>query len=209
MARVYVARHGETDWNRDGRYQGRLESSLTHKGERQAEALALALSSAGVRRVISSPLLRCVRTAQALARRLGVPVDTDERLVEISHGTWEGRLREDVERNDPATLAQWRSSPHTVRFERGESLDDVAARWRTFAQAFDTASDTAIITHDVLVRLAVLAAGDRALADFWKPSVENGGYAVFEVAGQRWTLIEECRRDHLEGIAADSSRQAL
>ncbi|HKE36237.1 MAG TPA: histidine phosphatase family protein, partial [Candidatus Baltobacteraceae bacterium] len=91
--RLYVARHGETDWNYEGRYQGQRESTLTELGRRQAEALAGALADSGARRILSSPLRRCVDTARPLAERLGISVETDDRLLEIAHGNWEGRLR--------------------------------------------------------------------------------------------------------------------
>ena len=103
---IYVARHGETDWNREGRYQGQRESQLTETGIAQADALADALSRKGVTRVIASPLARCVETARPLAQRLGIAVETDRDLIEIAHGTWEGRLRSAIERDEPAQMPQ-------------------------------------------------------------------------------------------------------
>lgn len=209
MARLYVARHGETDWNFEGRYQGRLESSLSALGRRQAAALANALRSSGARRVISSPLTRCVDTAAPLAALLGVGVETDERILEIAHGTWEGRLREEIERSDASRMYAWRREPQSVVFEGGESLADVDARWRAFAAGITGESAVVVVTHDVLIRLAILAATQRPLADFWRPSVHNGAYAVFEGSGERWNLAAECRDEHLEGNVADPRRQAL
>lgn len=137
---------------------------------------------------------------------------TDARLLEIAHGTWEGRLREEIERDDPRRMHAWRTAPQTVEFEGGESLADVDARWRSFAGALD-AEDTVVVTHDVVVRLAVLAAQGRPLSKLWKPFVHNGGYAVFEYrtidAGPNWKLVHECEDAHLQGLVADTSRQAL
>jgi probable phosphoglycerate mutase len=209
VARLYVARHGETDWNRDGRYQGRRESSLTERGALQAGALAEALAGSGASRVVSSPLRRCIETAAPLARRLDFPVAPNALLVEIAHGTWEGRLRDEIALNDPHTYDAWRRAPETVTFEGGESLADAAARWARFAAVLDGEHTVVVVTHDVLVRLAILAASERPLSDFWKPHVENGGYAVLEGVAGKWRLIAECRNDHLHGIAADASRQAL
>jgi broad specificity phosphatase PhoE len=209
MAFVYVARHGETDWNRDARYQGQLESRLTQLGERQALALANAIADAGVGRVIASPLARCVETAQPLALRLGLSVETDRRLIEIAHGTWEGRLRADLEREDRERMRAWRESPDTVEFEGGESLAAVGRRWSEFAGSLDGKQDVAIVTHDVVVRVAILWAQGRSFSEFWQPRVSNGGYATFETSGGRWRAIDECRDEHLEGLLADASRQAL
>jgi len=210
MGIAYVARHGETDWNRTGRYQGQLESTLTDLGLRQASALADALCETGARRVIASPLARCTETARPIAAALGVDVETDARLLEIAHGTWEGRLRADIESEDPARMRAWMRDPGSVTFQGGESLLDVAARWKAFAESLSGKNDgTVVVTHDVLVRIAVLAASGRSFERLWEPRVQNGGYARFAVAPVRWRLLDECRDEHLAGMMADISRQAL
>ncbi|MGA7746801.1 MAG: histidine phosphatase family protein [Candidatus Aquilonibacter sp.] len=203
---IYIARHGETDWNREGRYQGQRESQLTDTGVAQARALAVALSQREIRRVVSSPLARCVETARPLAERLGISVETDPDLIEIAHGTWEGRLRASIEREDPQAMRLWREHPERVQFEGGESLAQVDARWRAFMER--TEGGIAIVTHDVIVRLAILAAKGAPLSQLWKPRVVNGGYAEFR-GGDTWELVEECVADHLDGLVVDTASQAL
>jgi probable phosphoglycerate mutase len=207
--RLYVARHGETDWNYEGRYQGQRESTLTALGRSQATALASALADSGAARVIASPLQRCVETARPLAARLGTSVETDERLLEIAHGSWEGRLRQEIEQSDAERMRAWREAPHTVTFPGGESLLDVDRRWRGFADSLTGQAGIVVVTHDVLVRLAILAATQAKMAELWEPRVRNGGYAVFEKAPAGWDLVEECHDAHLDGLLADTSRQAL
>ncbi|HEY0382470.1 MAG TPA: histidine phosphatase family protein [Candidatus Elarobacter sp.] len=207
--RVYVARHGETTWNVAGRYQGRLESPLSPLGERQALALADAMEAAGIGRVVSSPLRRCTATAQPTAERAGVPVETDDRLIEIAHGTWEGRLREELAANDPVRYRAWRGDPAHVQFENGESIADVLGRWRDFAASFAPNVPGLVVTHDAVVRVALVDAKGRGLEDFWNARVENGAYAVFDVIGGRWTLIEECVAGHLGELRAPIEGQAL
>lgn len=214
MPRFYVARHGETDWNREGRYQGQRESTLTELGRSQASALASALANSGARRVISSPLARCVETAAPVAESLGVEIETDVRLLEIAHGTWEGRLRADIEREDAERLRAWMEEPSGVRFEGGESLDEVALRWIAFVQSLGgNDDDVVVVTHDVLVRLAVLIASNRSLVQLWEPRVQNGGYAALSYDRARqpkvWQVLDECCDEHLAGILADTTRQAL
>ncbi|HVA33035.1 MAG TPA: histidine phosphatase family protein, partial [Candidatus Baltobacteraceae bacterium] len=179
MRRVYVVRHGETQWNREGRYQGQRESELSELGRRQADALAVDLSSSDAGRVVASPLARCTQTAAAIARALHLRVQTDPRLIEIAHGTWEGRLRSEIERDEPQRMREWREDPQLVRFEGGESLGDVDTRWRRFAASLPGDTNAIVVTHDVVVRLAILNAMRAPLADLWKPRVENGGYALF------------------------------
>jgi probable phosphoglycerate mutase len=205
---IYVARHGETDWNRAGRYQGQRESKLTEIGSAQAQALAGALADRSITRVIASPLTRCVESARPLAERLGVELETDPNLIEIAHGTWEGRLRSAIEREDPAAMRTWHKHPEAIRFEGGESLAQVDDRWRVFARELADADDVAIVTHDVIVRLAILAATKQPLSRLWAPRVVNGGYAVFR-GGEPWELVEACVSDHLEGLTVDTASQAL
>jgi broad specificity phosphatase PhoE len=207
--RVYVARHGETTWNLAGRYQGRRESELTPLGLRQALALADAMAEARVGRVVSSPMLRCTATALPPAERLGLRVETDDRLIEIAHGTWEGRLRDEIAANDPARYHAWRNDPAHVRFENGETIAQVLDRWRDFAAAFRPDAPALVVTHDAVVRVALLAATGRDLDEFWKPHVENGAYAVFDVDAPRWTLLEENVTAHLGALRAPTEGQAL
>ncbi|MDE2481492.1 MAG: histidine phosphatase family protein [bacterium] len=206
---LYVARHGETDWNRAGRYQGRRESSLTEIGRAQAQALASALAERPIGRIISSPLRRCRETAQPLAERLGVPVEIDARAIEIAHGTWEGRLRSDLEREEPLALQRWREEPESVHFDGGESLAEVMARWRAFAKDLGGTDEVLVVTHDVLARLAILDAQRRPLARFWEPRVVNGGYARLRRADGRFELLDECIDTHLGTLEVDTAHQAL
>jgi phosphoserine phosphatase len=209
MGRVYVARHGETNWNRAGRYQGQQESDLTELGRRQAVALSNALAASNAVRIVASPLQRCVQTAQPLAERLNLEVETDSLLLDIAHGTWEGRLKGDLAHEDPVRVLAWRAAPHTVRFDGGEALEDVARRWQAFVDSFQSEGDVAIVTHDEVLRIAILWATNRPHAQLWEPRVINGGYAIFNTLAPRWSLLEECREDHLAGILADAARQAL
>lgn len=209
MATVYVVRHGESEANREGRYQGRHDSPLSALGHRQAAALANALAASKVTCVISSPLRRCVETALPVAARLGVGLECDDRVIEIAHGTWEGRLRTEVERDDAARMHAWRTAPQYVRFDGGESLGDVDARWRSFTATLSAGVDAIVVTHDVLVRLAILAATNRPLAQLWEPKAENAAYAIFEITDARWRMVSECCAAHLTGLRADVSHQAL
>jgi phosphoserine phosphatase len=209
MAAVYVVRHAESEANREGRYQGRRDSPLSALGRRQAIVLAEALAGSRAARVISSPLQRCVETARPVAERLGVALEQDARLIEIAHGTWEGRLRAAVEREDAARMSAWRTAPQAVKFDGGESLADVDERWHSFGASLANGGDAVVVTHDVLVRLAILAATGRPLARLWVPQAENGAYAIFEIKGARWRLVRECCRAHLTGLRADIGRQAL
>jgi probable phosphoglycerate mutase len=213
---IYVARHGETTWNLVGRYQGRMESALSALGVRQGFALAehfarrLARGEPVPVRIVSSPLLRCAATARFVGERLGVALESDERLIEIAHGTWEGRYREELAANDPERYRAWREDPAHVAFEGGETVRAVLERWRGFAATLaDARDDVLVVTHDAVVRCALLEAMERPLDDFWRVHVENAAFAVLHGDGERLVLDVECSFEHLAGVRAEIAGQAL
>ena len=85
---LILVRHGQTEMNRGGRFQGRTDSMLTELGETQADMVAATLADSGATAVVSSPL-RATQTAERIATRAGVAVEVDERLIEIDYGTWD------------------------------------------------------------------------------------------------------------------------
>jgi broad specificity phosphatase PhoE len=185
--KLYIARHAETTWNLAGRYQGRRESALSARGIQQGFALAdtFAALPEPVTRIVSSPMQRTRATAGFVGERLNVPVMTDDALIEIAHGTWEGRMREEIAANDPARYKTWREFPADVAFEGGESLPDVMARWQRFRATFAVTEPTLIVTHDAIVRIALLDIAQRPLTAFWETQVENAGYAAARRIRQR------------------------
>ncbi len=209
MALVRIARHAETTWNAVGRYQGRIDSPLSPLGQAQSQALARALRDRGIARIISSPLSRCIQTALPLSLVTNVAIETDPLLLEIAHGAWEGRYREEIAQSEPELYWEWREHPERVRFKGGESLGDVAARWKAFVESFDARADTLIVTHDIVVRLALLERSGRDVEDLRTVRALNGAYAQFSVENGRWTLQQDCAIEHLAGLAADPERQAL
>lgn len=209
MAIVYIARHGETTWNAVGRYQGRLETPLSPLGQAQSQALAGVLADKQVRRIISSPLGRCVQTAVPLSVATGVPIETDPLLLEIAHGNWEGRYRDEIARTEPQLYREWREHPPRVRFEGGESLQDVLNRWKRFVERLQPVDATLVMTHDVVVRIAILERTGRGLEELRRIRALNACFAVFEVTAGSWELRDECVSHHLAELAADPDKQAL
>lgn len=208
---VLVARHGETTWNNLGRYQGRLQSELSELGKRQGMALADALEDEKPRieRIVSSPLVRCTATAQFAADRLGLSVEVDERLIEIGHGDWEGRLRDDIMREEPDNWYLWKNKPTAITFSTGDNVQKVAERWDSFISEQRFEVPTLVVTHDAVVRCALCLAQGLSLDDMWKMPMENAAYARFDSAGDTLRLVDPCVNAHLQGLRADIARQAL
>jgi len=126
---ILFARHGETDDNvPPPRVQGWIDTPLNDRGREQARALAEAVRDRGMAAVHSSHLARARETAEIVAGELGLEVAVDERLAESRRGTWEGRLLEEIEREEPALWAAWRRGGAGFRFPGGESLAEHAER---------------------------------------------------------------------------------
>jgi broad specificity phosphatase PhoE len=124
---LILARHGETDWNRDNRFQGHADPPLNELGRRQSHELAEALAGERIVRVYASPLRRARETAEIVAERLGVEVVDDEALREIDVGAWSGLTRDEVSERFPEAYARWlERAPHG--FDDGETYDELAAR---------------------------------------------------------------------------------
>ena len=130
---IFLVRHGEIEWNRAGRYQGRLDSPLTRRGIAQAEAIGrrlAALPAAKDAGLVASPLGRAVHTAAIIAEHLGrrEPPRLDERLREISLGSWDGRDRGEIRRLAPDLFAGPDRRDWYFRSPDGETYDAFAAR---------------------------------------------------------------------------------
>lgn len=126
--RIILVRHGQTEWNRVGRFRGRATLDLNEVGIRQAEATAEKLWQWSPIAIFSSPLPRAVTTAQILARQLGLEVKLLPGLIDIDYGQWQGLSPEEVAVRDSSLYRLWLESPHLVTFPGGESLTQVRER---------------------------------------------------------------------------------
>lgn len=129
---IYLVRHGQTTFNAEGRLQGHVDSPLTELGQaqaRQAGAALARLTDGGAGwRIISSPLGRARDTAEAIRQALGAPaIETDDRLIELSWGEWDGRLRAEMRATNPEAFG---TSGWSFRVPTGEPFEAVAARMR-------------------------------------------------------------------------------
>ncbi len=125
---IILVRHGQTDWNLEGRYQGGAEVPLNAPGREQAERLAAELSGMRIDALYCSPLGRAVETARAIAVGRGLELHPDRRLREIDLGEWEGMLSSRIAELYPRLHRQWVLDPRPVRPPGGESIREVHDR---------------------------------------------------------------------------------
>lgn len=170
---ILLVRHGETQWNREGRYQGRTDIPLSADGERQVQALGQRLGHLRIALAVSSPLARARRTAEAVLAGRTTPLELDDGLLEISHGAWEGQLASDIELSHAEMFGTWRSAPgRDVPAGPGaETLGDVEDRaWDVFVRVTARlgANDTALIAaHDAVNRVLLCRVLGLPLSRVW------------------------------------------
>jgi phosphoserine phosphatase len=170
--RILLARHGETPWNAEGRYQGQIDIPLSPIGESQAAALGLRLQDLEITRAVASPLSRARHTAElALGPARSELLTTDIDLQEIAHGEWEGLLASEIHEKDPARLRAWREEPDTVLMPGGESLRQVLDRsWQGLTRAAEGLgeSDTLlVVAHDAVNRVILCRVLGLPLSKLW------------------------------------------
>jgi broad specificity phosphatase PhoE len=126
---VFVARHGQTEWNELGRRQGQFDSPLTSLGEQQAQLLARAVAELpGLDGIFSSPLQRALRTAALCSEALSLPVMVIEELAEVHHGVMAGLTASEVDERFPGEMNRRDHDKYRWRFPGGESYADADAR---------------------------------------------------------------------------------
>ena len=127
MTTILIARHAETDWNREKRWQGLADLSLNERGREQARALAQGLEAVPYSAVYASDLRRACETALIVAERKGLAVTPMREFREIDYGSWTGLTSDEIKERFPAGYAQMRT--RTGRgWEGGETYDEMVAR---------------------------------------------------------------------------------
>src|SRR4051812_34915914 len=154
---ILLVRHGETPWNREGRYQGRTDVPLSAEGERQVRTLAERLADLPIEFAVASPLVRARRTAEAILGDRATTLALEPALVEISHGLWEGQLASELERDHAEMLGKWRDAPgrEVPAGPQAETLGDVERRaWPVLENIMTRDVSTAlIVAHDAVNRV--------------------------------------------------------
>ena len=208
VARLVVWRHGRTEWNATGRFQGQLDPPLDAEGRAQAARTAPHLAAGGLAGastvVVSSDLVRAADTARALTGLLGVPLHLDDRLREHGLGCWEGLTRDEVADRYPEQYADWLAG-RPVRGRGGE--EDTAVVTRALAALADLpAVDVAVVvTHGGTAgRLveALLELGPQHRRVFGP--LANCGWSELLRQGERWRLMRHnCAVAAVPAVALD------
>jgi 2,3-bisphosphoglycerate-dependent phosphoglycerate mutase len=183
MTELWLVRHGQTDWNAQGRYQGQADMPLNAAGILQAEAAAGRLAGQAFAAIYSSDLIRALRTAEIIAARVGLPIQTDTRLREIHQGEWQGMLVTEIAARYADLVSRWRSGPTTARAPGGESVSEVAAR--LWAAADDIAAAhpggrVLVVSHGLALATLIARAQQAPLEQVYTLIPDNAAAQMVE-----------------------------
>ena len=203
--RLTIVRHGETDYNIKGLFQGQLDSVLTERGVRQAEYTAERLEDDRMDAVYSSPLKRALATAEIIRGDRDVPILIDGRIKEIRCGKWEGVSIDRIKEDDAHGFNNWTQRPHLHRIDGGETFREVYERASDFIRCVaekHRGENVVVVSHMVAILLMMLyLTGDR-IENIWntprQPNVavnvveiDDGGKAEVIVRGDNSHLPDE------------------
>ena len=186
-SRLILVRHGETDWNKAGRFQGQIDIPLNENGRRQAAAARDFLKDIPIDRAWSSTLSRPTETAQIiLEAHPDVPLTQIDGLVEIGHGVWEGKLESEIREDWSELLDTWKRAPETVQMPEGETIQDVWARsvrsWGEIAAELKPEETVLVVAHDAVNKTILCDLLGLTPADIWAVKQGNGGVTVVDIA---------------------------
>ena len=180
---IVLVRHGETDWNRDNRFQGHADPPLNEAGRAQALELAERLASEPTAALYTSPLRRARETALIIARRLELDANVNDALKEVDVGSWSGLTRTEVESRFPEGFSRWLDYDHG--WDDGETYEDLGRRvvegLRGIARAHPRESVVAI-THGGPIRSALALSDGVSFGEARRSIDVIGNCAVVKVA---------------------------
>ena len=153
---IYLIRHGQTGWNQEGRFQGNRDTELDTTGVRQAEQMGKRLSKTQhpIATIYCSPLTRAVQTAQIINRYTKAKLIPLPDLRELSYGTWEGKKREEVEKENAVFIRQWMEDRFNIPAPGGESFRDLEERLQPVMTTLTSsgAAQVAVLTHQGVLK---------------------------------------------------------
>ncbi len=185
MIKLYITRHGETEWNVEGRMQGWNNSDLTAKGIRNAETLGKSLNSTDIKVIYSSSSQRAVNTAELIRGDRKIDIITDENLREINLGEWEGKAKNEFTEADKEGLDAFWNRPHQYKASSGEDFYQVRARIEAVLKRIINENkdcNVFIVTHAVIVKTIMAIFKGIPIEKLWEqPFIHGTSLSIVEI----------------------------
>lgn len=198
MTNFIFVRHGQTDWNRENRFRGRMDIPLNAVGIAQARRAAIRLAQTPVAAVYASPISRTMLTAELIAQPHGLNVIPRAELYDLDYGEWQGKTPAEIE---AGPYGLWLREPASVQFPGGESLGAVRQRAMNLVQELCERHDketVVLVSHDLVGKIlvcALLGADDNSIH---RVQQENACFNRFEAEPGRYLLRTVNETTHLE-----------
>ena len=216
-SRIFLIRHGETNWNKEGRFQGQIDIPLNNNGKDQARKTFEYLKAINFNKAFSSSMNRPYETAQIILQdNKSLKIKKLKELVEISHGLWEGKLEGDISKEWPSLLKKWHEKPEEVIMPEGESIKDVSKRSiKIFKEICLSQKDndlTLVVAHDAVNKTLLCDLLGIDYSKIWMIKQGNGGITVIDVFKDRHkdNIISALNiTSHLGGIFDSTASGAL
>jgi probable phosphoglycerate mutase len=201
--RIYLVRHGETEWNRIRRFQGRRNLPLNQEGRKQVRALALALKNKSLTAIYTSPLIRALETAHLIkVFHPSTPIFEEKGFIEMDLGEFDGMKVQDWAEQYPDVRKKWNENPAAVKMPGGESLKEVQARAKEALEGITRIyppNTTILISSHNFVNLTLLCDLLKIpLHRFRELHQENAAFNVICKKGNRFYVELVNERSHLE-----------
>ncbi|MGI6037704.1 MAG: alpha-ribazole phosphatase [Limnochordia bacterium] len=200
--KLILLRHGETDYNLQGRYQGQSDVPLSERGRKQGELVGRRLAGQSFDFIVSSDLSRAQETAQIVNGYLGLPMFVDSRWREIAFGQWEGHTAQEIAQGWPQELQTWREDPSRACPPGGEALLDVQARLMEALEdlaAQRPGQNGIIVLHGGAIRIICATILGLDLTKRYRIPTDNGSLTTIAKKGPQWALLTINDVAHLAG----------
>lgn len=181
MTEIILVRHGETEWNAQEVFRGRIDIELNRTGVKQAELLAEYLGKRSLTAILSSPLQRAAKTAKLIAGYHEPDVEIASGLIDMDFGEWQSLPLHDVKDRYQELYTEWISHPDQVRIPSGESLDDVRQRAKKLVDDVIAKYEgtVALVSHRVVNKVLICALLGLDNSRFWQIKQDTCGISTF------------------------------
>ena len=202
MTEIILARHGETEWNIEEVFRGRIDVELNETGLKQAELLGEYLSKFEIEGVYSSPLKRALRTAQTIADYQRLKVQIAPALIDFDFGQWQGLSLKEVKAKYESLFHEWAEKPEQVKIPGGESLDEVKKRAIGLVNSILDKYDgrVVLVSHRVVNKVLICALLGLDNSHFWNIRQDTCGITTFAYQGGQLVLTEHNNTSYLRPL---------
>lgn len=207
MRRIILVRHGQTVWNKEEIFRGRIDIDLDEVGIAQAKLLARTLGNQQINAVYSSPLKRAVNTAISIANYHQNKVCIDDHFIDMNYGKWEGKSCDEIKETFRDLYQKWIKDPHLIRIPDGETLNEVRLRAIIgLNQILDKYEGKTIIivSHRVVNKMLICALLGLENSSFWKIKQDTACFSIFDYDDNNFTLTLHNESCHLKPIQTQS-----